>query len=227
MDNMILARRSFIAGSAATGVVLVSGCSTIGGLGGGLVDAVKKLLTRSTSGAFAKLTQQGGFYENQLARLDLPDMLGSRGGVIQSILTSTVFKDQLQKGFNSIAEVGARRAAPLVVDAVRTIGIDNAAALITGGPTAATGFLRNAMAGSLVSAMVPALGEGLKLASNPVIGQLLSSLTGADVSGLTQNLASKTDDSIWGEIGRQEAAIRANPESTNDPVLIAALKGLA
>ena len=82
------------------------------------------------------------------------------------------------------------------------------------------------MAGSLIEAMVPALGDGLRLANDPIVGQALAALTGVDVTGVARSLAVKADDAIWGEIGREEAAIRANPESTNDAVLIAALRTL-
>ena len=191
-----------------------------------LVDAVRRLLEQSTKGALARLTAPGGFWDNQLARLDLPDVFGSRGGVLEGILTSAVFKNRLQKSFNHVAEAGARRAAPMIAETVRTIGIANAVALIKGGPTAATGFLRDAMAGSLVEAMVPALGDGLRIADDPIVGQALAALTGIDMSGVARSLSGKVDDAIWGEVGREESAIRANPEQTNDAVLIAALKTL-
>jgi hypothetical protein len=74
--------------------------------------------------------------------------------------------------------------------------------------------------------MVPALGDGLRLASDPIVGQALAGLTGVDLTGVARSLSLKADDAIWGEIGREEAAIRANPESTNDALLIAALKVL-
>ncbi len=219
-----IGRRAFMAGAAATGVLALPGCAGIGGLN--LVDAVRRLLERSSQGAFAKLTGPGGFYEDQLTRLDLPDVLGSRGNVMQNILTSTLLKGQMQKGFNSLAVAGAKRAAPLVVDAVRMIGINNAIDLIRGGPTAATGFLRTAMAGKLIETMVPVLGDGLRLANDPIIGQALAGLTGVDISGIAQTLSTKADDAIWGQIGREETAIRANPRATNDAVLIAALEKL-
>lgn len=219
-----IGRRTFIVGAAATGVLALPGCSSLGGLS--LVDAIRRLLQSSTAGALARLVAPGGFYDSELARLDLPDVFGSRGNVLQDILTSAVFKGRLQRGINSVAETGARRAAPIIADTVRTIGIDNAVALIKGGPTAATGFLRNAMAGSLIEAMVPALGDGLRLASDPIVGQAIGALTGVDVTGVARSLSGKVDDAIWGEIGREEASIRANPEKTNDAVLIAALKTL-
>ena len=151
-------------------------------------------------------------------------MFGSRGGVLQSILTSSAFKSRLQREFNHIAERGARRASPLVADAVRMIGINNARDLIRSGPMAATGFLRQSMGASLIEAMVPELGEGMRLTSDPVVSQAIAALTGVDVTGVARSLSSRADEAIWGEIGRQEADIRAHPESTNDPVLIGAFK---
>ena len=76
------------------------------------------------------------------------------------------------------------------------------------------------MGGRLVETMVPELGEGLRLANDPIVGQALAALTGVDVGGVARSLALRADDAIWGEIGREEAAIRANPEATRDPVLI-------
>ena len=74
--------------------------------------------------------------------------------------------------------------------------------------------------------MVPELGDAMRLARDPVIGQLVSALAGGDVGGVAARLANEIDDTVWAEIGREEAAIRADPRSTNDPVLIGAL-GLA
>lgn len=223
-QHSFTSRRALLAGLAASSALTLPACSSLGGLS--LVDAIRRLLTRSTRNALARLVAPGGFYDNELARLDLPEVFGSRGGVLQNILTSAVFKGRLQRSLNRVAEQGARRAAPIIADTVRTIGVDNALALIKGGPTAATGFLRQAMAGSLIDAMVPALGDGLRIAEDPIVGQAIAALTGVDVTGVARSLSGKVDDAIWGEIGREEAAIRANPESTNDAVLIAALRTL-
>ena len=103
-----IGRRAFIAGAAATSVLALPGCSSLGGLS--LVDAIRRLLERSTSGALARLAAPGGFYDNELARLDLPDVFGSRGNVLQDILTSAVFKGRLAKG--SIPSPKPAPAAP-------------------------------------------------------------------------------------------------------------------
>lgn len=214
----LLARRKFLVGAAATGAMALAGCADYRRWS--FVDAVRRLLELSARNAFARLTEPGGFWDNQLARLDLPDVFGRRGTVLQNILLSAVFRQRLQRELNYIAEDGARRAAPVVADVVRTIGIDNAVALVRGGPTAGTEFLRGAMADSLVEVMVPPLGEGLRLARDPLVGEALAALTGVDVPGVARSLAAQADAAIWGEIGREEATIRADPESTRDPLLI-------
>jgi len=217
-----LARRRFLAGAAATGLLVLPGCASIPGLS--LVDAIRRLLSLSSENALARLASPGGFWDNKVARLALPDIFGSRGSILEDILGSSPVRNRLQKQLNHVAEGGARQAAPIVADAVSMVGVDDAVALLRGSPTAASTFLRNELGGSLIEAMVPALGDGLRVASDPIVGQAIAKLTGVDAGGVAKDLAADVDEVIWAEIGREEAAIRANPESTNDPVLIAALK---
>jgi hypothetical protein len=218
-----LGRRSFLVGTAAVGALSLAGCETI--MRWSLVDAIRRLLYLSAQNAFARLIEPGGFYDNQLARLELPDIFGVRGNVLTDILSTTIVKDRLQREFNRVAERGARRAAPYVADAVERVGIDNARAILDGGPSAATAFLRGELAGSMIEVMVPELAEGLRISQEPLIGEALRRLTGIDISGVAREFAVDVDNAIWGEIGREEAAIRADPGSTNDPMLIAVLGG--
>ncbi|MGE3691882.1 MAG: DUF4197 domain-containing protein [Novosphingobium sp.] len=218
------ARRNFLAGAAATGLLALPGCESI--QRHSLIVAIRRLLSLAARNALARLMAPGGFWDNELARIDLPNVFGSRGNVLLGILTSVTVKNRLQRSLNRVAERGARRAAPVIADVVRTIGIDNAQALLRGGPTAATGFLRQSMGASLIDTMVPELAEGIRIAEDPVVGQAIAALTGIDLTGVARSLSGRVDESIWGEIGREEAAIRANPESTNDPELIWALKAL-
>ena len=215
-------RRRFLGGLAATGGLLaMPACSTIPGFG--MVDAVQRILYLSSERAFARMLDGGGFWDQQVAQIGFGELLGTRGDVLSRILTSALFKDRLETAFGDIAYEGAERAAPLVTDAVRTIGIQNAIDLVRGGPTAATTFLRGSMGRTLVEAMVPELGEAMRVAQDPLIGQLVSAAVGVDIGAAANRVALSVNDTIWTEIGREEAAIRADPQSTNDPVLIGAL----
>lgn len=214
-------RRAFLGGSAA---LALAACSSVRPIS--FTEAVRRLLMLASDNAFAQLTAPGGFWDREVVRLDLPSVFDKRGVVLQAILTSAPVKQRLQREFNHVAERASYRAAPVVAETVRTIGIENAVALLRGGPTAATGFLRGNMAGSLIDVMAPELGDGLRVAKDPIVGQAIAALSGIDLNGVARSFSVDVDNAIWGEIGRQEAEIRAHPEKTNDPLLIAALKAL-
>ena len=220
VTDRLTTRRSLLAGAAGAGtLLLLPGCASTGG-GFSLVEAVRRLLLLATENAFVRLTAPGGFWDEQVARLGLTNVLGTRGDVLGRILTSQAFKDRLEERFASFAIDASFRAAPVVTDAIQVIGFENAIALVRGGPDAASLFLREELGTALLDAMVPELGEALRISRDPLLGQALGALTGVDVAGVADRFGRQIDDAIWGEIGREEAAIRANPEGTRDPLLI-------
>ncbi|HCH93866.1 MAG TPA: DUF4197 domain-containing protein [Erythrobacter sp.] len=212
-------RRGFLGGAmAGGGLLLLPACSTIPGFG--MVDAVQRILFLSSERAFARMLEGGGFWDEQVAQVGFGELLGARGDVVSRILTSALFKSRLENAFGDIAYEGAQRAAPLVTDAVRTIGIQNAIDLVRGGPTAATGFLRGSMGRSLIEAMVPELGDALRVAQDPLVAELVQGLAGVDLAGAVTRFAGTIDTTIWREIGTEEAAIRRDPQATRDPLII-------
>lgn len=217
-------RRRFLAGASATGALLVlPACESMGGFS--LVDAVRRLLYLSSERAFARMLAPGGYWDDQVATVGLDNLLGVRGNVLSSVLTSTLFRDRLYSAFADIAIEGADRAAPLVTDAVRVVGFDNAIALINGGPTAATDYLERSMGSSLIEAMVPELGTAMRVASDPLVGELIAAATGVNVTQISQSFSGRINNAIWREIGFEESEIRRNPRATNDPLLIGVLGG--
>lgn len=220
----ILGRRAVLAGMLASGALALPGCTTLGKPG--YLDVIESLLMLSSQRAFARLTQPDGFWDSAVARVNLPVLFGRPGSTADRILRSALFRDKLQHQLNNIAEDGARAAAPVVYQAVRTLTVTDALALLRGGNTAATTFLRQSMGASLVNTMIPELDRVMRLSRDPILSEALAALTGVNLADAAHALALEADNAIWYEIGAQEADIRAHPESTNDPVLIAALKML-
>jgi len=184
------------------------------------------MLALSTQNAFSRLTAPDGFWDSAVARINLPVLFGKRGDIAQGILASDAFRERLQHQLNNIAEDGARKAAPVVADAVRTVGIANAVAILTGEPTAATTFLRGQMGPGLVNAMIPELEQAMRIARDPILSQAITALAGVNITDAAHALALEADNAIWYEIGAEEARIRENPQSTNDPLLIGALRAV-
>lgn len=215
-------RRQILTLMATAPILMLPGCASMGGWS--LTDAIRELLTLSSQRAITSLAQPGGFYDSQIARIDLPNQIGASSNMLTRLLTSTVAKDRLTREINSAASRGAERAAPVLADSIRSISITDAAAILRGGPTAATSFLQRSMGNSLIGVMFPAVEDALSIANNPIVAEALRVASGINVASLAQDVAQKANDSIFRAIGVEETAIRANPESTRNPMLIGALK---
>lgn len=213
-------RRAVIASLLATGALSLTGCATI--RRDSANDAVRRLLILSTQRAFAVLVQPDGFWDSAVARIKLPTLFGKPGGL--AALRSEVFREQLQHHLNRLAEEAARKVAPLVTRAVRSLSISDAMTILHGESTAATTYLRQSMGAALVNEMIPVLAEVMRASRDPVLAQALSALTGVNLTDAAHALALEADNAIWYEIGAAETEIRANPSISNDPGLIDALR---
>ena len=214
-------RREVLAFGSATGLLVLPGCSSLPGLS--LTEAIKRLLTLSSQNAFAELLQPNGFFDSQIARIAVPDRLGGSRitSIATALLRSKPIQDRLLRQVNRAAEKGAEIAAPLIADTIRNMSIADAAAIINGGPRAATGLLQNELGTTLANRMLPGIGNGLKLFDNEIINLVLSQVTDIDFASIRGDVTNKVSDAIYRSIGAQEEAIRANPQATNDPLLIA------
>lgn len=228
-----LSRRGMLAGGLAlSSFALLGGCASMGtGSGAGLGSSmeytavVRRLLEVATRNAFTNLTARDGFWNSAVARVDMPTLFGKNAGALKGVLGSKPFREQLQRQLNTFAEGGARRAAPAVADAVRSMSIPDAYAVLTGGePTAATTQLRAAMGPALVNAMIPELDQAMRAANNPIVGQALAALSGVSIADAAKALALEADNAIWYQIGAEESKIRQDPGATGDPLLIGAMK---
>lgn len=219
MDTL-LTRRSLIGAGLLIPVVALPGCAT--GLGGlGLEDAIRRLLTLSSQRAFAGLLQENGFFADELTRIPLPPQLGGSGvtAALSGLLGVGMVQERLLRLVNAAAANAAEAAAPVVYDSIRTMSISDAVSIVRGGPTAATGFLQRSMGNAILNALFPGVGNALRLMDNAILSRAIQAGTGINFAGLQQHVASGAAEAIYRAIGREEAAIRANPSSANDPVL--------
>lgn len=215
--NALFTRRHLLAGLACSLVVL-PGCSTLGALN--FEGAIRRLLTLSSQRAFARLLEDNGFFADDLARVPLPPELAGGGSVVSALLRTGLVQDQLLRVMNRAAAEGAEQAAPIVYDAIRSMSLRDAVSLVRGGPTAATDFLQQVMGNAIVDAIFPGVGTALRVLDTGVVQQVVRAATGIDFGGLQRHVADSAARGIYRAIGREEAAIRANPRETGDPLLI-------
>lgn len=220
--TMTIERRTMLATAALLPLLAIAGCAGTDRRFD-LVAAIRRLLTIASQRAFASLLQENGFFDDQVARISLPARLGGAAAtnVLAALLQSDAFRARLTRQVNRAAARGAALAAPLVADAISTLSVDDAFAIVRGGPTAATDLLGSTIGPRLIDAMLPGIGEGLKLFDAGIVQQALRQTTGIDFAGLRDDVTRKAADGIYRALGREEAAIRTNPEKTGDPMLIA------
>ncbi len=216
-----LNRRALLTSAAYVTLLALPGCANMD-RGFSLTEAIRRLLALASQRAFASLLQENGFFDSQIARISLPDQLGgaTATGILSAILRSDAFRNRLTRQVNRAAEKGAALAAPVVTDAISTLSVADALSVVRGGPTAATDLLSNVLGPRLVETMLPGIGDGLKLFDSGVVQEALRQSTGIDFAGLRDDVTRKASAAIYRALGREEAAIRANPQATGDPLLI-------
>lgn len=220
--SLTLSRRTLVGAGLALPLLALPGCATVGDFGGlGLEGAVRRLLTVSSQRAFTGLLRDNGFFEDELARVSLPPQLGGAGApsIVAALLRTPAVQNQLLGLVNDAAGEAAERAAPIVYDSIRSMTITDALGIVRGGPNAATEYLRGQIGDRIISLVFPEVGTALRVLNSGLVDRALGAATGIDFAGLQRDVSAKAAEGIWRAIGREEAAIRANPRSANDPVL--------
>ena len=216
--DQLLSRRTLLVAGCTLPLLALPACNSLPGFG--MVDAIRRLLTISSQRAFAGLLQDNGFFQDEVARIPLPPELQRAGGIASALLGTGLVQNQLLQLMNRAAANAADVAAPIVYNQIRSMSFGDAVSLVRGGPTAATDFLERAMGNAIVDAMLPGVGNALRSLDNGVLNQVVRAATGVNFAGIQRHVTESAARGIYRAIGREEAAIRANPRATNDPVLM-------
>ncbi|RYM09949.1 DUF4197 domain-containing protein [Sphingobium cupriresistens] len=213
-------RRSLI---AALALLPLAACATPMGRYT-VEDAVRRLLQLSSERAFARLTEPGGFYDDQLTRIVPPDLSGGKGGaVLSALLRTNAVRNQVARSLNDVAVDLADNATPIVMEAVQRMTLADAVSVLRGGPTAATDLLAREARGSVVEAVLPGASRALRSDMFEMLSAALSVSGGRDYAALADNVSGQIGDAIFRAIGREEAEIRRDPGATRDPILMTLL----
>ncbi|NBC20282.1 MAG: DUF4197 family protein [Alphaproteobacteria bacterium] len=240
--------RHALAGLAGAGALLLTGCQTTGtsgdletvlgevlgpqeGTAAGpdlsayeVEAGLREALTVGTRRVADQLGRQDGYFGDPEIRIPLPGQLGklqsnlSRVGLSQPL-------DDLQLRLNRAAEAAVPQARELVIDAVSTITLEDAVAILNGPDTAATEYLRSRTEADLRAALTPYMDEALResgafaqldtIARNNGLGVLAADL-GDD---LTRRAVNYGLDGLFLYVAREEERIRENPVARTTDIL--------
>lgn len=106
-----------------------------------MTEGLKEALAVGIQNAAAATSKQGGYSQNPDIRIGLPEELKAVGDTLKKIgLGGQV--DVLERKMNEAAEQAAAGAAGVFMDAITRMTFDDAKAILYGGETGATDYLR-------------------------------------------------------------------------------------
>jgi len=227
------ARRALAAGVA----VAFAGCAELGLgpdlvgvlLGGGegdltLVAGVREALRVGAERSVSRTARPGGFLANPLVRIALPPELENVGRALRAVgFDGTV--DELERTMNRAAERAAGEATGLLLDAVATMTIGDARAIVRGPEDAATRYFRSRTEDALRERFAPvvetAMREvGLYRAYDELVtrNRVLSLLADPTVE-LNRYVTDETLDGLFTVLREEEKRIREDPAARTTDLL--------
>jgi hypothetical protein len=177
---------------------------------------LREALGLAARSATNQLAQPDGFWADARVRIPLPGVLGQTQATLARIGLSAPL-DDLQKSLNHAAETTMPRAGALFVDAVRTITIADAIAIVRGGADSATRYLRGRTEPRLTTLLKPVMRDALT--SSGAFTLMRIALREVGLAGMAPQLGAEvTDfstakalDGCFHYVAEEERAIRANP----------------
>lgn len=141
-----------IANQMPGGVYGISNAEIASGLQQALDQGIDKQVT--------KLTQEDGFFRNELVRINLPPELQKVDKTLRDVGLSSLADEGL-KVLNRAAEDAVKEATPIFVNAVKEITFTDARNILLGNNTAATAYLTQKTEQQLYSKFNPVITNSL------------------------------------------------------------------
>jgi len=182
---------------------------------GGLKDA----LSQGSVAAVSKLGVENGFLGNDKVKIPLPDALKRVEGGLR-LLGMQKQADELVTAMNRAAEQAVPEAKTLLLGAIKSMSVQDAKGILTGGDTAATEYFRNTTSTQLTAKFLPIVTKatarvGLAEKYNNLAGKGAQlGLVDAKQARIENYVTQKTLDGLFLMVAEQEKAIRKDPVGT-------------
>lgn len=208
---------------------LLIGAQTLaGGLGelstNDASSGLKEALVRGADVAVNQLGKADGFMGDARVRIPLPDSLRAAEKAMR-YLGMKKQTDELIATMNRAAESAVVEAKPILLDAVRNMGFNDAKGILTGGDDAATQYFKRTTSGAIGERFLPIVKQAtakVQLADqyNRYAGQAAKlGLLDEKDANLDSYVTQKALDGLFLMIAEQEKAIRKDPIGTGSKLL--------
>ncbi len=180
------------------------------------VAGLKDALTQGSAAAVGKLGVQDGFLGNAKVKIPLPDAIKRVESGLR-FLGMQRDADELVTAMNRAAEQAVPEAKALLTSAIKSMSVQDAKGILTGGETAATEYFRKTTSSQLAQKFLPIVTKatskvGLAEKYNKIAGQGAQlGLVDAKQAKIEDYVTQKALDGLFLMIAEQEKAIRKDP----------------
>lgn len=182
------------------------------------------VLNTGISSAVAKLGVPGGFLNNAKVKIPLPPALDDLASGLR-LLGKGKDADELVAKMNQAAEQAVPLAKPLLINAVKSMSLQDAKKILTGGDQSVTQFFRERTSAALTAKFLPLVKQttdrvGLAQQYDQFAGQGAKlGLIKGDAANIEQYVTDKALDGLYLMIGEEERAIRQNPAAAGSAIV--------
>lgn len=188
-----------------------------------IVAGLKEALTVGAQNSASKLSAADGFFKDAAVKILMPDEAKKVESTLRSMGMGKLVDDAILS-VNRAAEDASKTAAPIFVNAVKSMSVKDALGILQGADTAATSYLRKTTNTDLTASFKPVIEQSLqktnatKYWSEVFTAYNKVSLKKVDPD-LTNYVTSKALNGIFYYVGEEEKKIRTNPAAQVTDIL--------
>lgn len=187
-------------------------------------SGVRAALEKGAVSAVGLLGRADGFLGNPKVRIPLPGFLEDAAKLLRATGQGKRV-DELITAMNRAAEAAVPEAKPLLINAVKSMSVEDARKVLTGGDNSVTQFFAGKTRDPLAVKFLPIVTratEKVSLAAkyNAVAGKAMGlGLVKKEEANVQQYVTGKALDGLFLMIGEEERKIRQNPAAAGSAIL--------
>lgn len=189
-----------------------------------IASGLRQALNFGIDKQVTKLTQEGGFYKNDLVKILLPKDLQKVDNALRKIGLSNL-ADQGLKILNSAAEDAVKEATPIFVNAVKGITFSDAKNILLGNNDAATQYLTTKTQADLYNKFKPVINNSFsKVGADKIWENLINRYNSIPLiknvnADLTDYVTTEALKGVYTMIAVEEQDIRTKASSRTTDLL--------
>jgi hypothetical protein len=197
-----------------------------------IIGGLKEALGKGVQQAISQLGHQDGFLTNLNVKIPMPEKLHTVEKTLR-VLQQEKLADDFVNTMNHAAEQAVPEAASVFADAVKSMSIEDAQAILTGPTNAATQYFRRTTETNLYTKFLPIVKKATdetgvtatyksimeKAAGGTTFGSFGRSLLGEDAFDVDAYVTNKALDGLFKMVAEEESQIRQNPVARTSELL--------